>query len=213
MLKPIKPVDKKAPRFRWSAGRHVVLNESLFKSYKTEVENPIEDFSLFRDVIQDYNEIVKQEVLSNRDGVKLPSMMGIMAVCSYKTGSSSQRPPINWAASSENGVKLKEFNLHTGGLACKIVYSCYTAKYKFRNWALWKFEGNRDFKTKVSKYFEKNYNNYKRLDNKSHVSKMFKDDYITKRYNLDDNIGINIEHKEDEQAGQRGQSPARQIHL
>lgn len=198
MLKPIKIRDRKAPRFRWSAGRYIVLNKDLFESYVNEAENPIKDFSLFKDIIEDFNEEVKSSVIENRDGVKLPAMMGILALCSYKP---TRRPPVHWSNSEEHGVKLKDFNLNTGGLACKIVYSAYTAKYKFRNWAIWRFEGNRDFKKRVSAAFISDYNYYKRLDNKSHVSKMFRDDYITKRYNLkNDEFGANIEHKRDEQA-------------
>lgn len=195
MLQKIKVQDKKAPRFRWTRGRHIPLNTELFRAYKKEIENPVEDFSLFRDIIEDFNEELKHHAINNRDGVKLPAMMGILAVCSYKP---KKRLPVNWTDSLENQLKLKEYNLHTGGLACKIVYSCYTAKYKFRNWALWKFKGNRDFTTRVSQTFEKQYNYYKRLDNKSHVSKMFRDDYVTK-HRTNDNIGSDSERSGDEQ--------------
>lgn len=203
MLKSIKPNDKTAPRFRWTKGRCLPLTQDLYKQYSKEVENPIEDFSLFRDVVEDFSEELKKAAISNRDGVKLPAMMGILAVCSYKPAQNQQHP-INWAASTEAGLKLKEYNLHTAGLACKIVYSAYTAKYKFRNWRLWKFEGNRDFKAQVSSNFEKNYKFYKRLDNKSHVSKMFRDEYVSKRSKRNDSIRTDIQHQGDEQVDQRG---------
>ena len=198
-LKPIKVQDKRAPRFRWTAGRHYPLNRALYSDYVQAVENPIEDFSLFKNVIESFSEHLKQSAIDNRDGVKLPAMMGILAICSYKP---SRRLPVNWADSLENKLKLREYNLHTAGLACKIVYSVYTAKYKFRNWALWKFVGNRDFKTKVSDNFEKNYKYYKRMDNKSRVSKMFKDNYVTKK--IYDRIGTNIQHQGNEQDDQCG---------
>lgn len=176
MLKPIKTRDRKAPRFRWASGRYNVLNKNLFNQYKVDIENPIQDFSLFNKVIREFNNEIKEAVISNRDGVKLPAFMGVLAVCSYKP---TRNPPINWAASEENQVKLKEHNLKTAGLACKLVYSVYSAKYKFRSWALWRFEGNRDFKKRVSEGFIKNYNHYKRMDNKAHVSKMFNENYVT----------------------------------
>lgn len=197
MLKPIRIQDKKAPRFRWTAGRYIPLNQQLFTDYKKSVENPVEDFSLFKDVIEEFNTCVKEAVLKNRDGVKLPAMMGVLAICSYRP---SKRPPVNWKNSLETGLKLKEYNLHTAGLACKIVYSAYCAKYKFRNWRLWKFEGNRDFKLRVSTTFEHNFRYYKRMDNKSNVSKMFKDEYKVKKPLNYDNIGTDIEHPRNEQA-------------
>lgn len=201
MLRPIKIRDRKAPRFRRSKGRYIVLNQALFKSYKQSVDNPVEDYNVFKSIIEDFNELIKDAAITNRDGVKLPAWMGILAVCSYRP---KKRLPVNWIPSEENGVKLKEFNLHTGGLGCKIVYSCYTAKYKFRNWALWKFEGNRDFKTKVSSAFIANYQHYKRLDNKSTVSKMFKDNHITKFAN-NESIRTSVQCAGNEQNDQCGQ--------
>lgn len=201
MLKPIKIQDKKAPRFRWTRDRHYPLDAKFFKAYKNTVENPIEDFSLFRDVVEEFSEQLKVAAMNNRDGVKLPAMMGILAVCSYKP---TTRFPVNWTDSFKSQLKLKEFNLHTGGLACKIVYSAYTSKYKFRNWALWRFEGNRDFKTRVSTLFETNYRYYKRLDNKARVSKMFMEDYITKVNKRNDNIRTDIIRTGDEQTPNLG---------
>ncbi len=199
MLRTIKIQDKKAPRFRWTKGRYHTMNEELYQSYVKTVENPIMDFSLFRDVIEDFSDALKQAAIDNRDGVKLPAMMGILAVASCKI---TKRLPVNWKDSLEAKLYLKEHNFHTGGLACKIVYSVYTAKYKFRNWALWRFEGNRDFKTKVSQAFEKNYRYYKRMDNKSHVSKMFRDEYITK-ISRNDSVRTDLEHSRDEQINQQ----------
>lgn len=195
MLKPVKIRDRKAPRFRWSGNRYLVLNTELFDSYRNTVENPVKDYALFKDIIEDFNEELKVHAIDNRDGVKLPALMGMLAVCSYKN---KRRPPVDWAASEQAGLKLKQYNLHTAGLGCKIVYSIYNAKYKFRNWTLWRFEGNRDFKTRVSSAFIKNYRFYKRMDNKSQVSKMFNDDYVQKRRLRHDNIGTNIEHQGDE---------------
>lgn len=211
MLQKIKIRDRKAPRFRWSRGRYIVLNRELFQNYKAAVEKPIEDYNLFKDIIEDFNEEIKNSVISNRDGFKLPAMMGVMGICSYKT---KTRPPVDWAASEESGLKLREYNLHTGGLSCKIVYSVYKAKYKFRNWALWRFEGNRDFKTRVSSAFIEDYTYYKRMDNKSQVSKMFNDNYIKgRKIGLDDELRTYISGSGDEQTPECGYSDNGQIHI
>lgn len=191
MLEKVKTRDVKAPRFRMSKYRYTVLNKDLYKNYCKASKRDI-SYSLFKNIIEDYNSEICEEVVANRNGVKLPAMMGIMALCSFKP---RKKVPLNWGQIETHGLKIKDLNLETNELVCKIVYSVYSSKYRFKNFHIWRFEGYRGFKTKVSKAFRLNYNIYKRMDNKSRVSKMFNDDYIA----------VNFGRKRDEQGVDSGQ--------
>lgn len=180
MFKSLKPVDKKAPRFRKSKYRYKVLNRDFHSRY-VRIFNSNIDYDTFKSIIQDFNTEITNEVIENRDGVKLPAMMGVMALCSFKP---KTNPPLDWKSVTEYNLKIKDLNLRTNELACKIVYSVYGSKYRFKHFHLWRFEGCRTFKTRVSEAFRNNFNKYKRMDNKSRISKMFRDDYITTDFKL-----------------------------
>jgi hypothetical protein len=174
MLEKTKLRDRKAPRFRRSKYRYTILNQHLHYNYLKENPEGIKDYSIYKNLIEDFNLLLGDEVVKNRDGVKLPMLMGILALCSFKP---KRVLPLRWSDVGEHALKIKEMNIDTNGLACKIVYSMYGSKYKFAGSHMWRFEGHRDFKAKVSKAFRANYTTYKRMDNKFRVSKMFKDDY------------------------------------
>lgn len=195
MLKIAKPRDRKAPRFRWSKYRHNVLNRDLFKSFKTKFpKSSINEWSKFKAIIEEFNTAFSDEVVTNRDGAKLPGHMGFMALCSFKP-KMDKLTPKNWGGIDETGLQIKDLNLQTDELACKIIYSVYHAKYKSNHMHIWKFVGCRQFKTKASMAFRKNFNKFKRLTSKCIVSKIFKDDYIR----------TNFQYKSDEQGSELGQ--------
>lgn len=200
MLQEAKLRDRTAPRFRKTKYRYKALNKNLFDSYLELFPEGIKEFSTFKNVIEDFNSLVADRVVSNRDGVKLPALMGIMALCSFKP---KNKVPLHWKYIDQTGKKIKEMNIATNGLACKIVYSLYTSKYQYQHSHIWRFEGCRQFKNKASSGFRENYNIYKRMDNKSKVSKMFKDDYI----------GINFFIKRDEQGVELRREDNGPLHL
>jgi len=176
MLKKARIRDRKAPRFRTTKYRHDCLNKDIFKQYKDAFKSEI-DWKTFKGVIEDFNDMFSDEVVNNRDGVKLPGHMGFMALCAFKP---KYRTPLNWLQIDDTGLQIKDLNLDTNELVCKIVYSNYTAKYKLRHLHVWKFEGCRRFKNKASAAFRINYNKYKRIDLEKtrYPSKIFQDDYI-----------------------------------
>jgi hypothetical protein len=200
MLKPAKINDVKAPRFRVSKYRHSVLNRDLFDEYKEKFKDSKIDWKAFKGVVEGFNDLYTQEIVTNRDGAKLPGFMGIMALCSFKP---KRRVPMNWLSTINTTKQIKDFNLDTNELVCKIVYTNYKSKYKIR-WAhIWRFEACRIFKRRASAAFRQDPLKFKRMDNKSIVSKIFKDAYIRTHF----------KRTRDEQGAERGFEDNGQIHI
>ena len=164
--------DVKSPRFRPAKYRHNSLNRELFKSYKEQYDNEV-DWNLFKNLILDFNETLKEKVVSNREGARLPHI-GLIALCSFEP---KRRVPIDFYNSNKTGFKVKHLNFETDGLACKIVHTSYYTKYRHPWASLWSFKGCRDFKRLASKRFRENHLIYKRVDlSNDPISKLFKYD-------------------------------------
>lgn len=201
MAKIARIRDRKAPRFRWSKYRYSVICKELFNRYRESFpDSPIKDWKTFKSLVLEFHELLTDEVVENRDGAKLPGYMGVLGICSFKP---KKLVPKNWLAIDATGQQLKSLNIHTNELVCKIIYSIYKAKYRGIGYHLWKFKGDRNFTTKVSRAFRANYNKYKRLGDQDVISKMFKDDYIRTRF----------EYKGNEQGSEHGQPDNGQVHI
>lgn len=160
MLRKIKPNDRKAKRFRSSSGRSNVLTKELFQAYKEKYPDTVLDYKNFKLIIKTAHEIVKEVLVSNRDGYQFPYMLGYLFVGSYKPG----KNPIDYKKSIDTGFEIRHYNYETDGLACKIFYSSYASKYKLISRQLWKFVPHRTIKDTVSANFKKNYKLYKQLN-------------------------------------------------
>ncbi len=159
MLRQIKPNDRKAKRFRSSSGRTNVLSKDLFGRYKEKYPETCLDYKKFKLIIKTAHEIVKEILVSERDGFQFPNMLGYLFVGSYKPITN----PIDYKKSLDLGYEVRHYNYDTDGLACKIFYSSYASKYKLVNRQLWKFTPHRDIKDTVSANFKRNFKLYKQL--------------------------------------------------
>lgn len=161
MLRKIKPLDRKAKRFRASRGRTNILTKELFEAYKESHPNSeINDFKTFKSIIKDFNESIVNLVTTDRDGFQLPYNLGTIFLGAYKPSTN----PIDRRTSEKLGYEVKHKNYETDGLACKIFYSSYIVKYKLAHRQLWLFSPHRSFKTRASNSFKKNYKLFKLVD-------------------------------------------------
>lgn len=161
--------DLNGRRFRPAKYRHNALNKEIFTKYREKYKSEIE-WSLFKNVIIEFNELFKEAVVTNREGARLP-YIGLIALCSFKP---RRRVPIDFQASNKTGLIVKHLNFDTDELACKLVYTSYYMKYRYQWAALWKFKGSRSFSRLASKHFRANHLTYKRLDLSGvAVSKLF----------------------------------------
>lgn len=160
MLRKIKPNDRKAKRFRYSAGRINVLNKELFEHYKELYPKTEIDYKTFKLIIKVAHDVILDIIINDRDGYQFPFMLGYIFVGSYIPVTK----PVDHKKSLEIGYEVRHNNYETDGRACKIFYSSYASKYKLVNRQLWKFTPHRNFKDTVSSNFKKNYKLYKEIN-------------------------------------------------
>jgi len=165
--------DLNAPRFRKK--RLGLLNKKIIKEFKDKYplyENI--DNEKLKDIIKMYNKKLWEGVIEFRDGVTLPNSLGYLFIgtCSpakYK------KQNINYAKSVEHGKLLQNNNWETDGNLGKIFYTNASAKYKFKNRELWKFQAIREFKRTVAKEYPKDWTKYTVIQNKYKVAHLYKD--------------------------------------
>lgn len=169
-FKDYKKPDVKAPRFRKE--RLNVLDSDLFKEFRNKFpeHKNVSDKDL-RDIIKSFNENIWKEVILNRDGVELPEGLGYLFVgsCPPPSGKNIDAPN-----SLKYGKQLKNTNLNSDGLLCKIFYSSFASKYKYEFRRLWRFKGCRNFTRATSKAYKENWKNYVQVDKTMMISKLYK---------------------------------------
>lgn len=120
-----------------------------------------------RAIIKEFNELIAQYIMENREGVELPESLGYMFVATCK---SKPKDNIDFHKSKLYGVKVSHKNWETDGALGKIVYTNYNSKYKFVDSAMWSFKPARKFKRAVSKYYTENWKMYMELNKNEKVS-------------------------------------------
>lgn len=168
-----KKPDVKGPRF--GRTRLNILNMDLYKRFKKD--NPGIDISYedYKKIILAFNEKIVERVISHRDGVEFPDQLGYLFI-----GTCPKIPVIvDPVTSSEYNKKINFKNWDSNQYVCKIFYSNYGTKYKFRNREMWYFVPCRIFKRTVSANFAKNWNSYIKVSPISKVSTLFKRQGIT----------------------------------
>jgi len=176
-----KAPDLSAPRYRGKSKQ--VLNVELYKQF-LEKYPQYSDVSLnqFKEVIRTYNGNISEFVRTHRDGVELPEGLGyvFIGVCP-KTRKSNP----DYAKSIQYGKVVNHRNLESDNYLCKIFYTNYALKYRFRDRELWKFIAVKQFRQAVSATFSDLYNNYIFVDNNQKISEMYqkavRKDYAEKK--------------------------------
>jgi hypothetical protein len=171
MAKNFKKPNVKAPRFREK--RLSLLNKKLIEEFKAKYplfENI--DNDKLKTVIKLYCKNLWNGVIEHRDGVELPDSLGYLFIGTCSPGKYNKKN-INYAKSSEYGKVLQNHNWDTDGNIGKIFYTNASAKYKFKNRELWKFEAIREFKRAVATEYPKDWTKYAVIQNKYQIAHLY----------------------------------------
>lgn len=169
MPKTYKKPDLNAPRYR--PKKLNLTNEDVYKQFIEE--NPhIEAICLgkFKEVIKEFNSMIWNTAVENRDGVELPEQLGYIFIGTCPRKKSN----VDFKKSEHYGVTIQNQNWESDQYVAKIFYTNYESKYKFRNHELWGFTGVRDFKRTVGKTYPKEWKKYVMVDDMVRVSKIFR---------------------------------------
>ena len=156
MEKSFNKPDLKAPRYRKKV--HRLVNKDFCKRfYKKYPEYKHREMQDINKTIRNFNKLVCQEVIDNRDGVELPEGLGWLFIGTCK---SKNKNNIDLGKSIKYGIKVKNKNWETDGKLAKIFYSNYAPRHKYKHREYWGFEACRVFKRQVSKSYQDNWPTY-----------------------------------------------------
>lgn len=165
-MEPFRKPDLNQPRYRAEAKQ--VDGKDFYTALCKKV--PKADtlgHAEIRDIIKQFNEELTTYIMENREGIELPESLGYMfiASCKLKNGMG-----IDYHKSKLYGVKVSYKNWDTDGSTGKIIYTNYSAKYRFKDSAIWGFKPARKFKRAVSKHYTENWKMYIEINRNEKVS-------------------------------------------
>lgn len=169
MKKSYRRPDKKAPRYRKNTLR--ILNRDFY--VRLHKKHP--DLNLcvkdIKNIIDTFHNLCKDIIAETRDGLELPEQLGYMVLGKSKVKEFYSK---DVEASFKYEMPIDFKNWDSNGWLCKIFYTNYAAKYRFRNAHLWAFHAGRDLKKKVSNAFKKDFNKYIVYDNHNKISQIYR---------------------------------------
>lgn len=175
-METFRQPDLSQPRYRVESVQ--VDNKHFYKALCKKVpEAKALGLSKIKKVINEFNELIAQYIMENREGVELPESLGYMFIATCKAKPSEN---IDYHKSKLYGVKVTHKNWDTDGALGKIVYTNYNAKYKFKDSAMWGFKPARKFKRAVSKHYIENWKMYIELNRNEKISALIQRMVITK---------------------------------
>jgi len=161
--------DLKAPRYREK--RFGLLNKETISEFKEQYPSYSNiDNEKLKSIVKLYNVKLWNTVIENRDGVQLPDSLGYLFI---GTCPASKTGNTDYALSNKYGKVIKNKNWETDGNIGKIFYTNWSAKYRYKNRDLWKFEACREFKREVAKTYPENWTKYIKVKNTFRVAKFY----------------------------------------
>lgn len=161
--------DLSAPRYFVKTLK--IINQEFFDKFRKEYPDLLLSNKDIRKTIHIFNELCVDQIANNRDGLELPEQLGFILVGSCK----KKEPPIDEKLSSELELEIQQKNWESNQWLCKVCYTNFASKYKFRNSNLWAFEAGRVLKRKASAAYKENYKKYVVLDNFRKLNHLFQD--------------------------------------
>jgi hypothetical protein len=149
--------DRKAPRFNQRKFRKNIVSEDLWKRWKLETGYNV-SFSDFKNIWNNIAISFIQNVLEERDGVKLGAGMGEIYIGFIPSLKSKIVDP---KTSEEYKKEIKYENWDTSGKVGKIIYATRGRKYIYKTAGWWAFKASRIFKQATSKSLRTHPNRYK----------------------------------------------------
>ncbi|HPF82681.1 MAG TPA: hypothetical protein PLV83_00710 [Bacilli bacterium] len=115
-----------------------------------------------KEIILKFNELLGEELISNRAGVELPVLGKKMIMMSYLAKENST---LDYEAYNKSNGQIKKsmLNLHTNGYKLKIVFKQYTKKARIKELHFYGADPERSLSRKCAAAFKLNYNFYSTL--------------------------------------------------
>lgn len=149
--------DLKASRFNSRKYRENIVTEELWKEWK-EKTGRTESFKEFRDVWHKIATNIVDNIVEERDGIRLPKGIGDMYL-GFLPGSKKQF--IDYQESLKYGKHIWHENWDTNQKAGKIIYGTRHRKYLHKLAGWWAFTACRNFKKRAVQAFKDNPTRYK----------------------------------------------------
>jgi hypothetical protein len=156
---PIVINDKKAPRFRPTTKK--VMDNEFLKNFYSKYKHSKRTYPQMLKLIKSIHQKAVEYTIDHGEGIEFPEHLGRMLIVSYKP---KEIRALNYKASIELGVPVKQRNLATDGYLMKIFYTNYPNKYNFKMRTFWAFKACRNFTLAASKAYSKSWQNYYVLD-------------------------------------------------
>lgn len=166
----MKQPDRKAPRFRHTEKR--VLNSELVEKIQKLFPNLKLSRKDIRFIINTFNSLCADTIAETRDGIELPEQLGYVVLGKCKTKEF-------WSPDHKKtwiyDTRVDFTNYESNQWVCKVFYSNFAHKYRFKNCKYWGFEASRPLKQKVSKAFIKWHTKYIIADDYYRINKVYKE--------------------------------------
>lgn len=121
-----------------------------------------------RSLMEKINAKFRQVCLTERDGIELPENFGTIFIGAIPNAEFC----IDRKESTKLGRRVYHKNWDTDGLLAKI-YWCQDYQGKSRYKSIWNFKAVLPFKQEVSKAFRENYGNYRRIEDRMDLAKLY----------------------------------------
>jgi hypothetical protein len=169
MLKDFKAPNLNAPRFRPKVPG--VVNHDFIKLLRKEFPELDLSAEQVKDIIAAANDILVENVISQRDGVEFPEQLGCLFMGSVPE---TKKGNVDYKKSLQYGKIIRHKNYETDGLTMKIFYTNFGSPYSFRFRQLWAFKAVKQFRLKASAAYKQNHTFYQRVENYRKISKIFR---------------------------------------
>ena len=166
----IKEPDLNAPRYRPIT--HNIICVKFMRQFRKKFPKykDVPDSKL-REIIYVNNNNLWKEIIENRDGIEFPEKLGYSFI---GTCNPPQATNPDYPTSFKHNKRIRHRNFESDNYLAKIFYTSFAARYRFQNNKLWKFEGCREFTRAVGAAYPENWKKYVKVDNYTHIAKMFK---------------------------------------
>lgn len=152
----------KAPRFR--KPRKMTLDDDFFDYlYQKHPEFKYKyTRKQLKEIVLKFNELLGEELITNREGVELPVLGKKMIMMSYPA---KENTTLDFEAYNKSNGKIKKsmLNLHTNGNKLKIVFKQFTKKVRTKELYFYGADPERSLSRKCAAAFKLNYNFYHTL--------------------------------------------------
>lgn len=154
------------------------LNRREYNRFVEENPNSGIEYKEFIQILKESTKSIRQTIIDNPLGFKLPYNLGYIAVNKYKPLKKSSNQPINWVATNKYGRIIPFTNFHSLGYMYKITFYPNNSILPMRSYVM---KAHRVLKRMVAKTILDNTNQYISIDS----------NYFDKRFNIDSIITKN----------------------